>query len=123
MPLYVYFLARCVWWNITFVLEEEAFQPDGTQGGDDSGTNNLPGFQAFALCIDLPPAFFQVDQHHLLVHLQGTLDMRTAEQKEPPQVSGQFWSFYSTQFCWYFHFQITETLFTVNVQKKPQNHT
>lgn len=65
-------------WNITFVLEEEAFQPDGSQGGDDRGPNDLPGFEAFAPHIDLPPALLQVDQHHLLVHLQGTLDMNTA---------------------------------------------
>lgn len=68
-------------WNITFILEEEAFQPDGTDGGDDGGSDDLPGFQAFALDIDLPPALLKVDQHHLLVHLQGTLDMSTATQK------------------------------------------
>lgn len=64
----------CLVWNITFVLEEEAFQPDGSQGGDDGGPNDLPGFQALAPCVDLLPALLQVDQHHLLVHLQGTLD-------------------------------------------------
>lgn len=77
-PLYLYFLAMCVVWNITFVLEEEAFQPDSSQRGNDGGANDLPGFKAFALYINLPLALLQVDQHHLLVHLQGTLDKSTA---------------------------------------------
>lgn len=71
----------CLVWNITFVLEEEAFQPDGSQGGDDGGPNDLPGFQALAPCVDLLPALLQVDQHHLLVHLQGTLDTHTKRTK------------------------------------------
>lgn len=64
----------CLVWGLTFILEEEAFQPNSSQGSDEGGPNDLPGFQALAPCVDLLPALLQIDQHHLLVHLQGTLD-------------------------------------------------
>lgn len=80
----------CLVRNITFVLEEEAFQPDGSQGGDDGGPNDLPGFQALAPCVDLLPALLQVDQHHLLVHLQGTLDTHKKNKNTLPVSLGHF---------------------------------
>lgn len=80
----------CLVWNITFVLEEEAFQPDGSQGGDDGGPNDLPGFQALTPCVDLLPALLQVDQHHLLVHLQGTLDTHKKNKNTLPVSFGHF---------------------------------
>lgn len=67
----------CLVWNITFFLEEEAFYPDRSQCGEDGGPNDLPRLQAFAVCVDLPSAILQVEQDHLLVHLQGTLDTNT----------------------------------------------
>lgn len=73
----VYFLPMHHVWNITFVLEEEAFDPDCSQRGDESGSDDLPWLQFCAAGVDLSPALLQVQQEHLLVHFQGTLDTQT----------------------------------------------
>lgn len=64
-------------WKITFLLEEEAFDPDCSQCGDERGSDDLPRLQVHAVRVDLPPALLQVQQDHLLIHLQGTLDTET----------------------------------------------
>lgn len=70
----------CHVWNITFLLEEEAFDPDCTQCSDDCGSDDLPWLQVCTACVDLPSALLQVQQEHLLIHLQGTLDTQTREE-------------------------------------------
>lgn len=64
-------------WKITFLLEEEAFDPDRSQRGDDGRSDDLPRLQVHAVRVDPLPARLQVQQDHLLVHLQGTLDTDT----------------------------------------------
>ncbi len=63
--------------KITFLLEEEAFHPDCSQRGEDCGSDDLPRLQVHAAWVDLPPALLQIQQDHLLIHLQGTLDTHT----------------------------------------------
>ena len=73
----VYFLPMHHVWKITFMLEEEAFDPDCSQRDDESGSDDLPWLQFRAAGVDLSPALLQVHQEHLLIHFQGTLDTRT----------------------------------------------
>lgn len=79
VPQQAYFLPMHHEWKITFWLEEEAFDPDCSQCGDHCGSDDLPRLQVRTVWVDLPPALLQVQQQHLLIHLQGTLDTQTHE--------------------------------------------
>lgn len=59
------------------MLEEEAYDPECSQRGDESGSDDLPWLQFCAAGVDLSPALLQVQQEHLLIHFQGTLDTQT----------------------------------------------
>lgn len=59
------------------MLEEESFNPDRNQGGDDGCSDDLQRLQVCAVCVDLTPALLQVQEDHLLIHLQGTLHVQT----------------------------------------------
>lgn len=63
--------------KITFLLEQESLDPDCSQCGDDCCANDLPRLQVGAVRVDLPPALLQVQQDHLLIHLQSTLNTDT----------------------------------------------
>lgn len=60
--------------TLTFLLEEESFNPDSAQCGDDGCRDDLQRLHVCAARVDLTPALFQVQEDHLLIHLQGTLN-------------------------------------------------
>lgn len=62
---------------LTFLLEEESFNPDRNQSGDDGCSDDLQRLQVCAVRVDLTPALIQVQEDHLLIHLQGTLHTQT----------------------------------------------
>lgn len=59
---------------LTFLLKEEPFHPDSAQRGGDGCCDDLQRLQVCTVRVDLTPALLQVEEDHLLIHLQGTLD-------------------------------------------------
>lgn len=59
---------------LTFLLKEESFNPYSTQCGNDGCCNDLQRLQVCTVRVDLTPALLQVQEDHLLVHLQSTLN-------------------------------------------------
>lgn len=77
---------------ITFLLEEEAFDPKCSQRGDDCCRDDLPRLQVGAVRVDMLPALLQIQQHHLLIHLQGTLNTKTrCKMLTVPQMNHHNW--------------------------------
>lgn len=58
---------------LTFLLKEESFNPDRNQSGDDGRSDDLQGLQVCTVHVDMTPTLLQVQEDHLLIHLQGTL--------------------------------------------------
>lgn len=61
-------------WMLTFLLKEESFNPNSAQCGDDGCCDDLQRLQVGTVRVDLTPALLQVQEDHLLIHLQGTLN-------------------------------------------------
>lgn len=72
--MFMWFLWFIDMWTLTFLLEEESFNPDSAQCGDEGCCDDLQRLQACTVRVDLTPALFHVQEDHLLVHLQGTLN-------------------------------------------------
>ena len=56
------------------MLEQKALGPDAAQRGERGEADDLPGLQVRTQAVHLRPALLHIQQQHLPVHVQGTLE-------------------------------------------------